>query len=132
VFALLGDPAIYEFENAPPSSEEALAARFRKLETRQSPDGRQAWLNWVIRMPSGELAGYVQATVFGNGAALIAYELASRYWRQGIGSTAVAAVMAELEANYSVPLCAAVLKASNYRSLGLLRKLGFEPASATQ
>src|SRR5437667_5106706 len=79
MFALLSDPAIYEFENAPPSSEEALATRFRKLETRQSPDGSQGWLNWVIRMPSGGLAGYVQATVFGNGAALIAYELASRY-----------------------------------------------------
>jgi len=132
MFAVLSDPAIYEFENVPPQSEESLTARYAKLESRRSPDGTQAWLNWVIRLPSGELAGYVQATVLPGGASFIAYELASRHWRQGIATIAVSAVCAALHADYSVNLCVAVLKARNYRSLGLLRKLGFQPASAKQ
>jgi RimJ/RimL family protein N-acetyltransferase len=132
MFDVLGDPAIYEFENEPPPSLEWLTARYAKLESRQSPDGTQAWLNWVIRLPSGQLAGYVQSTVLPDGVALVAYELASRYWRQGIGSTSVAAVLEELRLHYSVKLFAAVLKARNHRSSGLLRKLGFEPASAEQ
>ena len=132
MFTVLSDPAIYEFENEPPASEEALSRRYTILEGRRSQDGTQTWLNWVIRVRSGELAGYVQATVLRSGSALIAYELASRYWRQGIGSTAVAGMLAELRLNYSVNLYVAVLKARNHRSVALLRVLGFKPASAEQ
>jgi [ribosomal protein S5]-alanine N-acetyltransferase len=89
MFAVLSDPAIYEFENEPPASETYLFERFIKLESRKSRDGKEDWLNWVIRLPSGELAGYVQATVTETSRAYVAYELASRFWRQGIGSSAV-------------------------------------------
>jgi RimJ/RimL family protein N-acetyltransferase len=129
MFEVLTDPAIYEFENQPPPSESSLAARYATLKTRQSPDGKQSWLNWVIRLPSGELAGHVQATLLGDGAAIMAYELASKYWRQGIATTAVGAVLTELELSYAVNLFVAVLKLRNHRSLGLLRKLGFQSAS---
>lgn len=132
MFEVLSDPAIYEFENEPPASEEALARRYAMLERRASPDGREAWLNWVIRLPGGEPAGYVQATVLPSGAACVAYELASRHWRRGIGSAAVAAMLDELRDRHRVRLFVAVFKARNHRSAGLLRKLGFEPASAAQ
>ena len=71
------------------------------------------------------LAGYVQATILQGATGLVAYEFASRFWRQGIGSASVAAVLAELMASYGVANCAAVLKARNHRSAGLLRHLGF-------
>ena len=132
MFEVLSDAAIYEFENEPPPSEAWLAERYAALERRTSKDGSQAWLNWVIRLPTGHLAGYVQATVFRSGAALIAYELSSRFWRQGIGSNAVSAMLQELHAAHGVHTFAAVLKGANYRSLGLLRRLGFQPASAAQ
>lgn len=125
MFRVLSDPAIYEFENAPPESEDWLRRRFARLESRRSADGTEQWLNWVIRLPSGELAGYVQATVRGERPALVAYELASRHWRQGIGSAAVAAVLAELQGAHGVQWFAAVLKTANFRSMALLRKLGF-------
>ncbi len=126
MFVVLSDPAIYEFENAPPPSEAYLFERFTKLESRKSRDGNEHWLNWVIRLPSGELAGYVQATVTQKGVAYVAYELASRFWRQGIGRASVLAMLNELSANYSVTNCYAVLKASNYRSEALLKALDFK------
>jgi len=132
MFSVLSDPAIYEFENAPPIDEEWLRKRFERLESRGSSDGTQQWLNWVIRLPGGKLAGYVQATVFQDGSAYVAYELNSHYWRQGIGSTSVRAVLQELHDQYGVATFIAVLKARNYRSEALLRKLGFVPASAQQ
>lgn len=132
MFGVLSDPAIYEFENEPPPSETWLAERYARLQSRASSDGSQVWLNWVLRLPSGELAGYVQASVLRSGAALVAYELASRHWRRGIGSCAVSAMLEELRANYGVGLFVAVLKGVNYRSLGLLRSLGFKPASPQQ
>ena len=95
LFSVLSDPAIYEFENEPPPSESWLAERYAKLERRASADGSQVWLNWALRLPSSELAGYVQATLLRSGAALVAYELASRHWRKGIASSAVSAMLAE-------------------------------------
>lgn len=132
MFSVLSDPAIYEFENEPPLSQSWLAERYARLESRASPDGTEAWLNWAVRLPGGELAGYVQASILPSGAALVAYELASRFWRQGIGSCALSALLAELQSRHDVRLFAAVLKAANHRSLGLLRSLGFQSASPAQ
>jgi ribosomal-protein-alanine N-acetyltransferase len=126
MFEVLSDPAIYEFENSPPVSAVWLAERFARLESRASPDGTEQWLNWVIRLPTGALAGYVQATIASDGTAHIAYELGSRFWRQRIGSAAVRAMLAELDSAYGVQTFAATLKERNYRSLALLRSLGFE------
>jgi len=128
MFEVLSDPAIYEYENEPPASVDWLRARFARLESRQSPDGCEKWLNWVIRLPSSELAGYVQATVHPGGRAAIAYELASRYWRRGFAREACEAMLSEL-ARYGVRNVHAVFKRKNVRSLCLLERLGFAPAA---
>src|SRR6266850_5090597 len=96
MLAVLSDRAIYQYENEPPPSVEWLRERFAKLETRRSADGREQWLNWVIRLPTSELIGYVQGTVHSNGQAAIAYELSSKYWGRGIASQAVQAMITEL------------------------------------
>jgi ribosomal-protein-alanine N-acetyltransferase len=125
MFTILCDPAIYEFENEPPPSLDWLRTRFTKLETRLSADGTQQWLNWVIRLPTSELIGYVQATVYADGRADIAYELASRYWGQGLARQAVEAMNGELAQRYGVHTLTAVLKRRNFRSLRLLERLDF-------
>jgi [ribosomal protein S5]-alanine N-acetyltransferase len=130
MFAVLSDRRIYEHENEPPPSLEWLRARFARLESRHSPDGNEQWLNWVIRLPTCELIGYVQATVRANGAAAIAYELASAYWGRGLAYEAVQAMLAELVARYGVRAVSAVLKRENRRSLRLLERLGFLVAPA--
>jgi [ribosomal protein S5]-alanine N-acetyltransferase len=128
MFAVLSDPAMYEYENQPPRSKEWLYERFARLESRRSGDGKEQWLNWVIRLPSSELAGYVQATVREDGTAAIAYELASAYWGRGLGSSAVAAMIGELAEHYQVRRLTAVLKRNNHRSMRLLERLGFSAA----
>lgn len=130
MFKVLSDPAIYEFEGIPPSSVEELAADYRRKEARTSPDGHQKWLNWVVRLPNNELAGYVQATVLESCASLIGYEFASKHWRQGIGSASVNAMLTELAQSYAVHTGVAVLKSANDRSMGLLLQLGFKPGTA--
>ncbi len=123
MFEVLRDPAIYEYENAPPPSLEWLRKRFERLESRCSPDGDAQWLNWVIRLPDTSLAGYVQATVTRNGVGAIAYELASAYWGRGIARDAVRAMIAELAQHHGVRMLTAVLKRRNERS----RRLSFAP-----
>jgi len=129
MFAVLSDPAIYEHENAPPPSLEWLRTRFTKLETRVSPDGREQWLNWVIRLSDAALIGYVQATVHPDGRAAIAYELSSAHWGRGLAHQAVEAMMRELAERHGVRRFTAVLKRGNLRSLRLLERLGFSLAS---
>ena len=128
MFTVLGDPAIYEYENAPPVSLEWLRERYSKLETRRSADGQERWLNWVIRHQGGPLIGFVQATLHADGQAAIAYELASAYWGRGLASQAVQAMISELVEQHGVSQLNAVLKQRNLRSRRLLERLGFAPA----
>lgn len=130
MFDVLSDPAIYEYENAPPASLEWLRGRFSKLETRRSADGREHWLNWVLRHHGNGLIGYVQATVRADGQAVIAYELASAHWGRGLGSESVAAMIDELVAHYGVHTLLAIFKRANHRSRRLLEGLGFGAAEA--
>ena len=132
MFAVLSDPAIYEYENEPPPSLEWLRVRFTQLESRRSADGQEQWLNWVIRLPTSELIGYVQATVDADGRAAIAYELSSAYWGRGLARQAVQAMISELVGHYRVRSLSSVLKRENLRSMRLLERLGFSPASPEQ
>lgn len=130
MFLVLSDPAIYEFENAPPASAAALRERYRALEARRSPDGRQLWLNWTVRVKDrGVAIGYVQATVLPGAMALVAYEFNSAWWGRGLASEAVAAVVRELRQRPGVTRFGAVFKTANERSRRLLARLGMGPAA---
>jgi len=126
MFAVLQDPRIYEYENEPPTSEAWLRERYAKLETRRSGDGTEHWLNWIVRVASGEAIGYVQASVEPGGRAFIAYVFASQWWGQGLAHEATRAAMDELREVYGVKRFAAVFKRRNARSRALLVRLGFE------
>jgi RimJ/RimL family protein N-acetyltransferase len=130
MFAVLADPALYAFENAPPPSVDWLRARFAMLESRRSPDGSERWLNWVIRLPDSSLAGYVQATLFGNREAYVAYALASTHWGRGVARRAVAAMLREIIEVDGVRTVWAIFKERNVRSRRLLECLSFASAPA--
>ncbi len=132
MFHVLGDPAIYEHEGEPPASLEWLRERYRKLESRASADGREQWLNWVVRLPDGKLIGYVQATVAPSGRADIAYVMESAQWGKGLASEAVRAMTRELAARHGARRLSAVLKRENLRSLRLLERLGFSAATPAE
>jgi len=132
MFVVLSDPAIYEYENEPPKSVEWLRDRFTRLESRRSPDGREQWLNWVVRLRSQQLAGYVQATVGEDRNAAIAYEMASPHWGRGLASQAVQAMIDELYERHGAQSLTALLKQRNARSLRLLQRLGFSLATPQQ
>jgi RimJ/RimL family protein N-acetyltransferase len=132
MFVVLSDPAIYEYENAPPQSVQGLREHYAELETRVSPNGRERWFNWVIRLPTSQLIGYVQATVYPDGRAAIAYELNSAWWGRGLARLAVQAMIDELADQHGVRRLSAVLKRENQRSMRLLQRLGFVLASPAE
>ena len=124
LYAVVRDPSLYVFiDSKEPESEASLRERLLKLESRLSPDGTERWLNWIVRNSSGELVGYVQATVTPDHSAEIAYVLGRTHWRKGYAFAACTALIAELRSSYGVTSITATLDPANTASLALLRKL---------
>lgn len=61
LYALLADPALYTYlDYGPPGDVARVAWTYQQLEARQSPDGREQWLNWAVRAldePAADAAG---------------------------------------------------------------------------
>ena len=70
MFAVLNDQRLHEFTGGAPRSLAELRSKFESLAAGQSPDGREAWLNWVVRRIDGPAIGYVQAGVADGSAAV--------------------------------------------------------------
>ena len=124
LFRVLRDPQLWRFmDDAPPTSEGALAERYRRLESRRSPDDLQYWLNWAIVVPT-EVIGFVQATVT-NKAADIAYVIGRQYQSRGHATDAVRAMLAFIEKALGVTTEYATVDARNEPSRRLLERLSF-------
>jgi RimJ/RimL family protein N-acetyltransferase len=83
---VLDDSALHEFTGGTPLDAAALAARYTRLSRRRSPDGRQQWGNWVIRVrETGRAVGTVQATLPAAGPAAGPAEVAWVLAREGQG-----------------------------------------------
>ena len=125
LFTVLSDPRLYTYlDDQPPLDEASLRARLFRLEARQSPDGTERWLNWIVR--AGEsLVGYVQATVSPDRTASIGYVIGADHWRRGYARAAVSALLAELAEVYAVTRATATVDRHNEGSRRLLLSLAF-------
>jgi RimJ/RimL family protein N-acetyltransferase len=129
MFALLADPKIYRYlDFGPSTSIDQLRAIYAQRETRTSHDGRQIWLNWVLRNRSEDLIGYVQATIDAPGNAWVGYVLPSKCWGHGYAREATGAMIDHLARNYGITTYKAAVEVNNLRSIRVLKKLAFRPA----
>ena len=97
---VLSDARLYEFTGGSPPDLEELRRRFRVQVTEVSPDGRETWLNWVVRLRSdGTAIGYVQASVERASADVQVAWVIGRTWQgQGYASEAVGEMVTALRA----------------------------------
>lgn len=133
MFPLLADPQLYRYIGHPPPPS---LAHLQQVYTRQvvgrSPDGRETWLNWVLRdRASAAAVGTVQATVRPDGRAWVAYVLGQAFWGRGHARAATAAMIQHLVARHACHELMACVEADNLRSLHLLGRLGFVAAPAS-
>ena len=126
MFAGLSDPDLHRYMGgSPPESADWLRQRYERLSIRQSPDGREQWWNWVLRLRSNSrLIGTVQATIAG-GEAEIAYVLFHTFWYSGRARESVSAMIEELKTIGVTSICASV-DCDNRRSRRLVEVLGFD------
>jgi RimJ/RimL family protein N-acetyltransferase len=91
-----------------------------------SPDGGQAWLNWMLRRrDTGELVGTVQATVT-EAAADLAWVVAVPHQRKGHAREAALAVQ-KLLRDAGVSRFTAHIHPDHIASAGVARALGLAP-----
>ena len=95
---VLADPALYAVIGGEPPTREALGAHYARLAVGHSDDGRETWLNWIVRLrDGGREVGTVQATVVDDGRhAEIAWVIGRPWQGRGIASEAAAALVAWL------------------------------------
>jgi len=130
MFDVLADAEIYRYLDYPaPPSIEHQRNLYARLEKRQSPDGSETWLNWIVRRLGEPPMGYVQATVLPSGDAWVAYVLNSKHWGGGVAHAATEAMMAHLAEAYGVKRYMATVEFENVRSIRLLERLGFRLAT---
>jgi RimJ/RimL family protein N-acetyltransferase len=131
MFAPMSAVAIYAYiAEQPPVSVSALRQRYRQLERGHSASGRERWLNWIVRLGSGQCAGYVQATIHPASTADFAFVFAPEHWGRGVAFEACRAAIPSLAGDYGVHALFATVDPRNLRSISLLQRLGFEDALA--
>ena len=124
--AALSAPALYEYmPGQPPASAAALRERYVRLETRRSSDGTQQWLNWIVRLASGQCAGFVQATIYPGHTGDFAFLLAPEHWGRGVAFEACQAALPHIFDVQGVTALFATVDPRNARSASLLLRLRF-------
>ena len=133
LFASLQDERLYRFiPTDPPVSLATLTERYTRLARRQSPDGRETWLNWAIRHVAWDAyVGLTEATLRPDGTCYIAYSVFPDYWQQGIAREACEAMLARLTVTARPTRLVAEVDTRNAASIGLLQALGFTRVATT-
>jgi ribosomal-protein-alanine N-acetyltransferase len=128
MFAGLSDLRSYDFTpDVPYNDVAALTERYRRLEHRRSPDGREVWLNWVIgSVAVQELLGYVQFTVkLGEQRALVAYFVLPAHRKMGVATEAIRASLSEVITSFRLARVDAEIDTRNAASIAVVERLGF-------
>jgi RimJ/RimL family protein N-acetyltransferase len=130
---LFDDEGLHRYTGGVPATEEELRRRYGRQAEGSSPDGSEAWLNWMLRhRGTGQLLGTVQATVRRDGdgtpVAELAWVVASAQQGKGYGREAAAAMTAWLQGQ-GVLRFTAHIHPEHRASMAVGRALGM---SATQ
>lgn len=95
---VLAGEALYTFTGGEPPDLATLRRRFTAMARGHSPDGREVWLNWIVRQREDDRAvGTVQATVTDGGRrAEVAWVTGLAWQGRGYAREAVAAMVTAL------------------------------------
>jgi RimJ/RimL family protein N-acetyltransferase len=96
LYPVLDDERLHAFTGGRPDTLEEVRARLRAWSSERSPDGRQAWLTWLVRATDdGRVLGTTQATVERTPdglVAVLAWTTATAEQGRGVASAAAVAM----------------------------------------
>jgi ribosomal-protein-alanine N-acetyltransferase len=127
LFPLMQNVEIYKWiSSLPPKSIEHLQTWWQARESRLSPDGKEAWLNWAVkRKIDGAYVGILDAEINRESiASNIGYIFFPEYWGHGLATEAVTTVVQHFSENNILKIFATVT-AGNKASCRVLEKSEF-------
>ena len=126
--------ALYEYIPLnPPASLEALANRYQWLSSRRSPDEQEVWLNWAMReRRENKYVGTLEATVYPDVTASLAYIVFPVFWRQGYAREGCGRILDLLCKDYQIHTVSAQIDTRNTASITLIESLGFQRVATTR
>ncbi|MDX6278113.1 MAG: hypothetical protein QOJ72_2241 [Nocardioidaceae bacterium] len=92
---VLAAPELYAVTGGEPPTLAELTERYRRQVVGSSADGREEWLNWLVRVDD-EAVGFVQATVTDGSRASIAWVIGLAWQGHGYATAAASAMVAQL------------------------------------
>jgi RimJ/RimL family protein N-acetyltransferase len=126
MFQILNDPRLHEFTGGSPQTLEDMRSRYASLASGRSPDGREAWLNWIVRLREDDAAiGYIQASVAEDNAD-VAWVIGVAWQGQGYASEAALAMVEWLNAQGFVSIRACV-HPDHAASAAVAQRCGLSP-----
>jgi RimJ/RimL family protein N-acetyltransferase len=133
---VLEDPELYEFTGGRPPSESELVERYTRQMVGASPDGRQGWLNWILRLrDSGTAVGTVQATLrdgdLDDRRAELAWVVSSGFQGAGYATEGATAVVEWLRGK-GVESVEAFIHPAHGASAAVAHRLGLRPSGHTR
>jgi RimJ/RimL family protein N-acetyltransferase len=133
LFAVLNDARLHRFIGGRPDTRDEATARLRAWSTQRSPDGEQAWCNWVVRTIDAAVVGTVQATISRQGSgqemrASLAWVVGWDHQGQGYASEAARGLAGWLR-GLGVRALEASIHPGHEASQGVARAIGLRPTS---
>lgn len=133
MFVVLADRELYRYlDVAPPPSVEDLQRIYIRRAAGAPVASGECWLNLIARRQDGTAIGFVQATVTASGAAWVAYVIGRDHQARGYAFEATSALINHLTEAHGVERLMATVEQDNARSIHLLERLAFRPASTTE
>lgn len=124
---VLYDVSLHRFIGGQPESSDALRARFERQSLGRSPDRRERWLNWTVRVrATGQAVGTMQATISGGErqpVAEVAWIVGVAHQGQGFAKEAAALIVAWLSSQ-QVSEVRAHIHPDHHASMGVARSIG--------
>jgi enoyl-CoA hydratase/carnithine racemase/L-amino acid N-acyltransferase YncA len=131
---ILDDLSLHEFIGGRPVSAAELRASFVRRVGGRSPDGREGWLNWVVRLrDTGAAVGTAQATVRPGEAgtsADLAWVVATGHQGQGLAKEA-AELVARWLREQGIERLGARIHPRHAASMAVARSIGLAPTGTT-
>ncbi|MCQ1987181.1 GNAT family N-acetyltransferase [Arthrobacter sp. zg-Y844] len=125
--SVLAGTAIYQYIGGQAPTAEELEKRYAAQSIGSSPDGREAWLNWIIR-EQGRSIGFVQATVETDGATSdVAWVVGEAFQGRGAATEAARAMVTWLRHQQPPVRITASIHPENTASASVARHLGLTP-----
>lgn len=131
---VLDDPELHRFIGGRPDTLAELRARLMRQAAGGSPDGREIWLNWLIRLRAGrDVAGTVQATVSVDAqpsVAYVAWVIGSAQQGHGYAREAAGLLVSHLQNRHCV--VRARIHPGHHASMAVARSAGLSPTDVVE